>query len=304
MGYLIFGIVWIPSTDLVLANTFESQQVPTIIGLVKGWTFIGISTVLIYSLTSFHQRQMKYAQTKLETSNQELQVLHRVLRHNIRNDLNVVLGYTERVCNRILDEEAESTLATVHQRANKIIQLSDKLRVIDNVDPSPSTHQAVNVVELLSDEIETIQQKCPEVTIDANMPDKAWVQADDSLRYAFREICENAIEHNDKKSAERELSVGVERSNEDVVVTLSDNGPGIPSEELDAFRNEEETPLVHASGIGLWIALWVIRLHGGTIQFSETGGTTVSILLQSEPEIFLMDTDSVFDNQWISTAFL
>lgn len=105
-GYFTFGVIWIPVTDVVLATGFASHQMPTLPGLVKGWTFIGLSTLLIFTLSRVHRQQMVTAQTRVETVNQQLQVLHRVFRHNIRNDLNVIKGYTDLVSERVTDEQS------------------------------------------------------------------------------------------------------------------------------------------------------------------------------------------------------
>jgi len=42
----------------------------------------------------------------------------------------------------------------------------------------------------------------------------------------------------------------------DIHIEIADNGPGIPSAEWEIITVGEETPLVHSSGIGLWLIYW------------------------------------------------
>jgi two-component system sensor histidine kinase CiaH len=69
---------------------------------------------------------------------------------------------------------------------------------------------------------------------------------------------------------------------EEAVVTVSDNGPGIAREHLphlfDRFYHVAQN---HCSGLGLFIAKWIVEAHGGTISVqSEVGkGTSFTVRL-------------------------
>lgn len=290
-AYFAFGVVWIPSTDLLLVHLFGPQHAPTLVGVFKGWVFIGLSTILIYSVSRLHRRQMETIQETLETANQQLQVLHRVFRHNIRNDLNVIHGYAEIASERTTERTAQLHLATVRQTAERIIDVSEKLKVIERVDPTRSTDGTVDLVPIVEDELERTRSTAPEVSITADLPEQAWIEADDSIRYAIREVLENAVEHNDDEPG---LSVTVDRTNGDVRLQVADDGPGIPPDELQSLQTGEETALVHASSVGLWLVTWMCRLHDGYVQFEteSAGGTTVSFHFQAGSQAALMETQS------------
>lgn len=56
----------------------------------------------------------------------------------------------------------------------------------------------------------------------------------------------------------------------EVQVEITDNGPGIPSEEIKVLTREREVePLYHGSGLGLWLVNWIVRRSNGAIQFEE-----------------------------------
>jgi signal transduction histidine kinase len=68
-----------------------------------------------------------------------------------------------------------------------------------------------------------------------------------------------------------------------VVVEIEDNGPAIPSEELEVLERARETSLKHGSGIGLWIVDWVIEKASGEVIFETTDvGNLVRVTLPKE----------------------
>ncbi|UHQ98143.1 HAMP domain-containing histidine kinase (plasmid) [Natrinema zhouii] len=296
-GYLIFGVVWIPTTDILLAVSFGSQQMPTLLGLTKGWTFIGLSTLLIFALSYLHQQQMASTQTKLQTANQQLQVLHRVFRHNIRNDLNVVLGYSEILSERVSERQSQSYLKTIRRTTEQVIGISEKLKVVENIDPTLSNEKTVNLVDLVDTELQNLSDAHPDVTISTELPGEAWIQGDESLRYAIRELLENAVVHNDHSKGECDLLIQIDRVNGEHLLKISDNGPGIPQEELQPLQLQQETPLIHASSVGLWLVTWLTRLHAGAVEFNTDDGTTVTLQFQAELDVPFIDTNSRIGEQ-------
>lgn len=64
-----------------------------------------------------------------------------------------------------------------------------------------------------------------------------------------------------------------------MTVTVTDNGPGIPKAERQVVTDGNETPLEHASGVGLWVVRWIVDAADGRLQFysEETNGSRVSL---------------------------
>lgn len=289
LGYLLFGVIWVPTTDLLLAAAFASQAPPTAIGLAKSWTFIALSAVLIYLLSTVHLQQMSTAQTKLKTANEQLQVLHRVFRHNIRNDINVIQGYAEILAERLDCKTDREHAEAVQQTAEGITAISEKLKMLESVDPTLSDEHVVDLVEIVESEVEHVESGGACVDITTDLPSRAWIECDESIRYAVREVLENAVTHND--SSLRRIHVSLERIDGAVTLDVEDNGPGIPDGELRSLDAGEETSLVHASSVGLWLVRWVSQLHDGRVQFDteDSSGTTVSFEFQAGSKTTLLN---------------
>jgi signal transduction histidine kinase len=59
------------------------------------------------------------------------------------------------------------------------------------------------------------------------------------------------------------------------VVEITDTGPGIPeSERAAVFDDQPLSQLSHGSGLGLWLAKWVVENYGGQLSYERRGGET------------------------------
>ncbi|WP_254861643.1 sensor histidine kinase [Halovivax gelatinilyticus] len=282
-GYFTFGLFWIPTTDVALAVLFQSQQLPTAVGLAKGWIFVGMSTVLIFTLTHFHRRQMGAAQEKLQRTNQQLQVFHRVFRHNIRNDLNVIRGYAETVSSRVTQPELREQLDHVIETTGDLLTISEKLKVVEQVDSSPDEQRSVDLARLVDAELDRLQGRYPGITISKERSPNTVIDAGESIRYAIREVLENAISHFDADVSDCEIAVDISASDDGVDLTICDNGPGLPDAELRAIRRQRETPLMHTSSVGLWVVTWLAELNDGGVDYRQDGDAGLSVTFEFQP---------------------
>nr|WP_303651944.1 ATP-binding protein [Halovenus rubra] len=82
-------------------------------------------------------------------------------------------------------------------------------------------------------------------------PEECHIKTVGAMPLVVDYIVENAAEHNVGPSPS--VTVDLSETDETVILTISDDGPGIPDQEFSALDAEEETQLKHASGVGLWI---------------------------------------------------
>ncbi len=71
------------------------------------------------------------------------------------------------------------------------------------------------------------------------------------------------------------------RSDEIVRIEIRDDGPGIPEAEIRPLSEGRETPLEHTSGLGLWLAHWIVEASEGSLSFEDNDprGTVAAIEL-------------------------
>lgn len=253
---------------------------------------------------------------------QEVQVLHRVLRHNLRNDLNVIHGNAARIeetlepLSSLLDrfeqenvdfegksepeiptEEVHSRLlstvspsldyATLMQRkSEELIALTEKAQRAETILRSiQDEHHPIEVRSLIDHPLRDLELEYPDATLSVEIEEDLQVLVNGPLGVAVRELAENAVVHSTNETPTLRLTA-CQRAGR-ACIEVHDEGPGIPAEERRVIAEGEESSMLHSSGLGLWLSNWLVNRSGGTLTFEENGeGTIARIelpLAQPEP---------------------
>jgi signal transduction histidine kinase len=219
--------------------------------------------------------------TRLKQRERELELLSqvqsRVLRHNIRNELDVIKAQNEQLAAELDGRQAQLAETTISS-ADRLLSISSKTRVVEQLidhDENPTTVDLTTTVEQL---LKTHREMYPEVTFSVESPNSCSVETLPSMKLALDNLIENAAEHN--TATEPTVEVVLTNTDDEVVVSITDNGPGIPEQELTIRSQGEETQLKHGRGVGLWVVESVIESSGASLTF-ETGteGTTATVRL-------------------------
>ncbi len=127
---------------------------------------------------------------------QRLAVLDRVLRHNIRNEVNVAAGHLDRLATRVPDDDPG--LRIVRDRLDAIADLGETARRIERIaDADRAETVTFDLVDVSTDGIERLRHAAPEATVSAVLPDRAPAVGHELLPNDFDDVLENAVEHND-----------------------------------------------------------------------------------------------------------
>jgi signal transduction histidine kinase len=253
-------------TTFVVANSAAGGAT---VGLIVG----------VFAADRFATKQeLKQNQHRITALNERLTVLNRVLRHDIRNDINVIQGYAELIEQGRAD--AETALGMIQQKSIEIADFSERAREIERLmQESAQEREPLDLVPVIERELAEVREGYLGVTIEADLPETARVEASPLIESAIDNVVENAVEHNDKPKATVEVSL--EASEEGYWFEVSDNGPGLPTYERRLLAGGEETKLEHSDGIGLWLVNWIVEESNGTISVEavEGSGTTISMWL-------------------------
>ena len=205
------------------------------------------------------------------------QVLSRVLRHNIRNDVTVVSGYAEELAAET-EGRTEGMAEQILAKSDDIAGHSRKAATIERVLTGEDTLVTIDLASLLETCVAEVRTEFPAAEITLDAPGACRVQAHEALEVALSNVVENAVLHNDDSPS---VHVAVEPGAASVTVTVRDDGPGIPEAELNPLEHGEETQLSHSSGIGLWLVSLIVERSGGEVTFENTDeGAAVSITLR------------------------
>jgi signal transduction histidine kinase len=213
--------------------------------------------------------------TERERRRQRVEVLNRVLRHNLRNELTLVMGHAETVADEA-PEPYDSMGAGIVDHAASLVDLGEKARTLesmldrDGVDADP--FDAVAAVRSI---VVDARESFPDATVRLAAPERLRVAVDPVVFAAVVEnVVENAAEHGGPSPT---VEVTVRDDDGDLEVVVDDDGPGLPEYELRTIRRGRETALQHGSGIGLWLVYWGSLSLGGDVTYETESGTRATL---------------------------
>jgi len=206
---------------------------------------------------------------------QRLEVLNRVLRHNIRNETNVIFGYADLLAEAGDDEEYASV---VKRRAMDIAEMGEKARQIIDIFDRREGGDPIRLADVLSDVVQAVRQAHPDVEVTCDEVPRE-VVVSEVLEPVVSNLIENGAEHNTAPQPWVHVGVTTDREAGRVRVVVTDNGPGIGAHERSVLERGSETSLEHGSGLGLWLVTWGAGVAGGSVQFEENDpqGSAVTV---------------------------
>jgi PAS domain S-box-containing protein len=218
--------------------------------------------------------------TERKEREQQLNVLGRVLRHNVRNAMNVIQGWAETMQ---AEHGAEiSGPEEIIEKGAQLSELAEKEKAITDVLTDPPEMVTTDLRELVEHVVETIEAEYPDAEVSIDCPSVS-TTVPANFESAVEELVRNAIVHND--SANPSVRITGERDDQ-LRLAISDNGPEIPEMERAVLLGEgDQTAIYHGSGLGLWLVNLIVSRSDGSLHYEtvEPQGNCVEITLASEP---------------------
>ena len=212
---------------------------------------------------------------------QRLDVLNRVLRHNLRNDMTVVKGNVALAQERTDGGTVTAALDSAQRKAEDLISTSEKARSVgETIQAADDDTYSVDVASRCRAIADRYRHQFSDATLSVAGPEELLAETSPTIVTTVVEnLVENALLHGGER-----IEIHAERRGDDrIYLTVSDDGPGIPDSEVETIREGEETDLQHGSGFGLWVVKWGAELLGGDITFDTDGdGTAVTVRFADE----------------------
>jgi len=169
-------------------------------------------------------------EARLKRQRDDLRLLNQVMRHDIRNDLQLVEAYAELLDDHV-DEEGESYLEVIKENTESAVGLTTTVRDLSRVmlreDAEP---EGVTLDRVLSQQVEEVRSSYTEAvfTIDGTIP-SVEVLADEMLGSVFRNVLRNAVQHNDETPPVVDVAARVDDSRQGRCRSNCRQRPGRPA---------------------------------------------------------------------------
>jgi signal transduction histidine kinase len=208
-----------------------------------------------------------------------LEYLNALLRHEILNATSAVHGRAAMLESEYDDPESKGQLETIKRQSESMADIVTDVQVLLQASQGIDTAQQMDVTPIIEAELRRLDDRQEEIATHADLPEAAVVEANDLLPRVFENLIRNAVEHND--STPIRVTVTAEKRADDVTVSVTDNGPGIPENVRADIFTPNVRRLDDENRLGTVIVGRLVEEYDGQIEVTETGsdGTTVTVTL-------------------------
>jgi signal transduction histidine kinase len=212
------------------------------------------------------------------------------------HDLKTPLATVANLCDEALDEfrdqmpaEACDLVERAKQRSYRMSRMIDELLAAAITQPGADQLAPVALAEVMADVLDRLHGPLLEKNVQLQQPDQwPFVLANrPRLCEVFYNLLANAVKFMDKQPAK--IILAVREVDGETLITLTDNGPGIPEEELEGvfnpFRRLAQHRGLPGSGLGLYFTKNLVEQQGGRVwaELSAEGGARFHVALRGAP---------------------
>ncbi len=204
--------------------------------------------------------------------------------HETKSPMTSIIGYADLIYqNKISGEEAKEAAGVIMNEGMRLQALSAKLMDIVSLKESGIVREEINTLEMLDDIKATITPK-----IEAKNAKVSYELTDYYIRVdydLFKTVIINLVDNSLKAGADDIKIHGERISGGNYMIKLSDNGMGIPKDDLarvkDAFYmvDKSRSRKEHGAGLGLALADRIMKMHGGSIDIESEEGKGTDVIL-------------------------
>ena len=205
--------------------------------------------------------------------------------HELKTPIAITKLNLETLSRHQLDQALQKTIiAKTLQETNRLNDLCNNILLSSQLDSGGFmlNKENVNLSQLLQQTVDDFRHRFQKRLISADIQENLFFQADHLLlQLALNNLVENALKYT---PAEKKIGVSLIDNAKNILISISDEGPGIPETEkkkiFEKFYRigEETTRQTKGTGLGLYLTRKIVEDHLGSV-FVEDNSPTGSIFV-------------------------
>ena len=207
---------------------------------------------------------------------QRLAIAARTLAHEVKTPLNALAIHLELLRKKLNDVDDADV-----QSQRSLSALDSSMRQVDRLvrdftdysAPVTMERKLIDIAEVLGTSLDAVGSACTakKINLAADLAPGPWPLQGDAtrLRQSFDNLLRNAMEAQPGGGA---IRVSAKRNDHELVVDISDAGPGVPPERRAELFEFGKTTKVGGNGIGLPLSQLIVESHGGSLVYEDRNG--------------------------------
>ena len=245
-----------------------------------------LASGIVFVMLARRLRTAREEQRRLARISESQEQFITIVSHELRTPVAGLLGFLRTTLERwdvTPDEDRRQAVDRAYANARRLQRLATEVLATSRVE-SGDVEYSLRPMDLRSEVVDAVaaaRRTHGGRVIDVTMPEGgARIDGDaERVQQVLANLLDNALSNS---PAETTVEVGVSRDHDEVVVSVTDHGPGIPEEELDRVFDKfvrGRGPVSRGTGLGLYICRRIVEGHGGRITASSLPGmgTTITI---------------------------
>jgi PAS domain S-box-containing protein len=241
----------------VSSRLFELQGKPTVLAIIRNITDRKVTEMM---MENYNVELTRFAEV-LQKTNDKLNLMNSITRHDILNQLTLILGYLELMEEQYLDPQLQKYIGAelrAAQTIQKQIMFTKEYQDIGSQSP-----KWFNLNNVILSAAAGLSLAPIHLSVDCNQFE---IYADPLLEKVFYTLLENAIRHGKKVS---HIAFSCREQENGLMVIYEDNGEGIPADHKKDIFNQK---YFQHSGYGLFLTSTILNITGISIRESGEPG--------------------------------